>query len=114
MYDQYRNSRRENVYESANFDGNIATDFKSFKNLLNITVLDSVKELRFIFVEDENGPKNDQFLAAEQKIDLHLSGFDGYMITIIFLLIIFIFVILREFRKSRSSAQLEKPEFVIG
>ena len=107
MYDQYRNGR-ENVYETANYDGNIATDFKSK------TVLDSVKELRFIFVEDENGPKNDQFLAAEQKIELHLPGFDGYMITIIFLLIIFILVIVREFRKSRTSAQLEKPEFVVG
>ena len=59
-------------------------------------------------------PTDGGMLVTEQKIELDLSGFDGYMITIIFLIIIFILVIFREFRKSRNCEQLNKPEFVVG
>jgi len=73
---------------------------------------DSVKELRFIF-NGENEPATNNRL-TETKMQVHLPGFEGYMITIIFLLIIFMIIVWRVFKKSKDAEQTNKPQFVVG
>ena len=76
-------------------------------------VPDNVKELRFIFNNDADEPITDD-LRSGRTMRVDLPGFDGYMITIIFLLIIFMIIVWRVFKKSKDSEQTNKPQFVVG
>ncbi|CAG5080349.1 Oidioi.mRNA.OKI2018_I69.PAR.g9549.t1.cds [Oikopleura dioica] len=61
---------------------------------------DTIQEIRFIFLKSEETTPSS--IESATPLEIHLPGFDGYMITIIFVLIIFIIVVWSSFKKSRK------------